>query len=72
MRSVIVDLSITADEYLKRYQQLAAVVFTHGRDGRSIRFPANILQPYVTHSGIQGSFQIQFDRDGKFSGIEKV
>ena len=72
MRSIIIDLSISSEEYLKRYQQPAAPVRTHSRDGRSIRFPANILQPFVTHSGIQGSFRIQFDGKGKCCGVERL
>ena len=72
MYSIIVDLTITADEYAKRYQLAGAVVLAQSRDGRSVRFPANILQPFVNHSGISGSFNIQFDDNGKFSGIEKL
>ena len=33
---------------------------------------ANILQRFVTHSGIRGSFRILFDAEGKFSGIERL
>lgn len=72
MRSVIIDVSISADEYLKRYQQPAAGVLIRSRDGRSVRFPANILQPFVSHSGVQGSFRIRFDEEGKFSGIDSL
>jgi Protein of unknown function (DUF2835) len=72
MHSIIVDITITADEYLKRYQQPNAVVLCHSRDGRSVRFPAGLLQPYVSHSGIRGSFSIAFDNAGKFKTIKKV
>lgn len=72
MHTVIIDLTIGADEYLKQYQHASAVVATHSRDGRSVRFPANILRPFVTHTGIKGTFKIQFDDAGKFNGIEKV
>ncbi len=69
MYRIIVDLTITADEYIKRYQTVGAVVHTRSRDGRKVQFPAGILQPYVTHSGIQGTFQIEFDNLGKFQKI---
>ena len=72
MHTVIIDIVITADEYLKQYQHVSAVVATHSRDGRSVRFPANILRPFVTHAGIKGAFKIQFNDAGKFSGIEKM
>jgi hypothetical protein len=72
MPSLFVDIKITAEEYLKSYQAANAVVTTHSRCGRSVQFPANILQPYVSHSGIQGSFQIEFDQSGKFKAVKKI
>ena len=68
----IVSLNISADEYLKLYQGTARSVYTHTIEGRSIRFPANILQPFVTHNGIRGTFAIQFDRNHRFIGIKPL
>ena len=53
---IIVSITLSADEYLKRYQGMARSVYTKTLDGRSVRFPAGILQPYVTHNGISGVF----------------
>ena len=72
MRTIIVDVFIPADEYIKRYIGNGAIVHTTSRDGRSVQFPANILQPFVTHSGVRGSFCISFDHAGKFSSIKKL
>lgn len=72
MHSVIVDLVISPEEYLKLYQGLAEDVFTRSRDGRSVRFPASILRPFVTASGISGSFKIVFDDGNRFHHIEKI
>ena len=47
-------------------------VVAHSVDGRRIRFPAMILRPYVTHSGVQGCFQICFDEANRFKTIEKI
>lgn len=69
MREIIIELSISADEYMKNYRYPAAVVKTHSLDGRRVQFPANILQPYVTHTGISGRFRIGFDSQGKFQSI---
>jgi len=41
-------------------------------DGRSIRFPANILRPFVTQAGIHGAFRIRYDDKGKLQGIDKL
>lgn len=69
---LIVDVTITATEYLKTYQAPGAVVSTRSSDGRRVRFPANILQPFVTHSGIAGRFAIEFDQWAKFKSITKL
>ena len=69
---IIVDLTISADEYLKLYQGIARDVICYARDGRRVRFPAKILQPYVTHDGIRGSFCIAFDQNQKFSSIRRL
>ena len=72
MQSLIIDLKISAEEYVKQYQFPGAVVVTQSRDFRRVQFPANILQKFITHGGLAGSFLIQFDNAGKFKGIERV
>ena len=69
MQKVIVDIAISADEYLKYYVNPKAVVNVRSRDGRRVQFPANILQPHVGHEGIRGSFQITFNQQGRFQGL---
>ncbi len=69
MNQVIVDLFIPADEYLALYRGTAREVVCRSRDGLIIRFPANILQPYVCHEGIRGTFSIAFDHNKKFQSI---
>lgn len=69
--SIEVDIHISADEVLKAYQG-AEHVYAHARDGRSIRFPVNILWSFIGHNGIHGRFLIHFGRDGKFQDIERI
>lgn len=71
MREVTIDLAITAQEYLAHYQGVAREVVATCSDGRKIRFPCNILQPFVTHSGIHGRFVIFFDKDNRFQDIRR-
>jgi hypothetical protein len=72
LNSINVRISITAEEFLRLYEGSAREVFAISDDGRSIRFPARILQPYVLHDGIHGRFRIQFDQDHKFQSIEQI
>lgn len=67
-----VPITIGREEYLKVYQGSARNVFAHDVSGRSVSFPAKILQPFVTHSGIQGLFAIRFSEAGKFLSIERI
>lgn len=72
MSSITVRLSISAEEFVRLYEGSVREVYAIGEDGRSIRFPARILQPYVLHEGIQGRFRIHFDAEHKFQFIERI
>lgn len=69
---VIVDITIGADDYLRYYAGAARDVVATARDGRKVRFPAGILQRFVSRDGIHGSFRIHFSEQGKFASIERV
>ncbi len=71
-KTLIVDLHIPAEEYLRHYQGHVTQVSAVARDGRRIRFPSRILQPFVSHEGIRGSFAIHFDEYHKFVSIDKI
>ena len=72
MQQIIVDISISPDEWIKLYQGVATDVRTTARDGRSVSFPARILSRFFLKDGIQGSFRILFDDQGKFASIERL
>lgn len=72
MNSVKLDLEISSEEYLKHYRIPGAIVVATSRDGRKVQFPASILQRFVSHSGIRGSFEISFTAEGKFSSIRRL
>jgi hypothetical protein len=72
MQQIIVDISISPDEWIKLYQGVATDVHTTARDGRSVRFPARILSRFFLNDGVRGSFRIVFDDSGKFTSIERL
>lgn len=71
MQEIIIRLTISSEEYLKNYQNPGIQVSAKSVDGRVVHFPANILQGFVTRSGIQGSFRIHFNSQGKYQAIER-
>lgn len=72
MLEITVRLSISRDNYLAWYQGAVREVLARSIDGRTVRFPANILRSFVDNSGVNGTFSIEFDANGKFKGIRKI
>jgi hypothetical protein len=72
MQQIIVDVDISPDEWIKLYQGSATDVHTRARDGRAVRFPARILSRFYLRDGVQGSFRILFDDQGKFVSVERL
>ncbi len=70
--SLLFALHISADEYQRYYQGSAKSIATTTVDGRNIKFPANILRPFVTHEGIRGQFKLEYDENSKFVAIKRV
>ena len=72
MQSLVVNLNIPADEYLRMYQGEVQDVLAYAVDGRRVRFPARILQRFVSREGVYGRFQIKFDKSGRFLKIARL
>lgn len=72
MRSIYVQLNIPPEEFQRLYEGVAKSVNARSLDGRTVNFPANILRPFVTHSGVVGTFIIHFSDENRFQGIEKI
>ena len=71
-RDLVVTLDIPADEYVRVYQGTAKYVVARSQDGRTVQFPVNILQPFLTRDGIQGVFALRHDTNNKFVSIERL
>ena len=63
---------ISYDEYEKYYQGVAKNVRVRADNGQVIVFPANRIQPFLTHDGINGHFEIIFDKDNKFVQLSRL
>ena len=72
MAKITVELNITESEILRYYQGGATDVSAMSIDGRTVRFPARVIRPFVTKLGVQGVFDIYFDDSGKFIDIKEV
>ncbi|THB67281.1 MAG: DUF2835 family protein [Gammaproteobacteria bacterium] len=65
-------LNLSAEQFLPYYQGIVKNIQVVSWDGKTLRFPANILRPYVLNSGIKGDFVLEYDMNNKFSGIRKL
>jgi hypothetical protein len=72
MSKLIIPLRISSSEYLKWYTGSATSVTGLTQQGVSVNFPASILKPFITHNGVNGVFEIEFDDDNRFIGIRQL
>jgi hypothetical protein len=72
MLSLLFDISIPAQDYLRVYRGTANRVLIRSRDGRTISLPARHLQPFLTHDGIYGSFIMEFNAQGQLLDLRRL
>lgn len=65
-------LAISTVEYLAYYQGRIKDIQVRTSDNRTIRFPAGAIQKFLTHDGIFGTFEIQYDEENKLTEIKLV
>ncbi|WP_303722976.1 DUF2835 domain-containing protein [Malonomonas rubra] len=59
-------VQISQQQYMKYYQGVASTVQGYSENGQLLRFPASRLRPFLTHSGIQGRFQLTVSAENRF------
>ena len=62
-------MTLSAEKYLAFYRGQAKDILVRSEDNRNIRFPASAIQEFLTHDGIHGNFEIQFDENNKLIRI---
>lgn len=72
MAKVTIDVSLPAYKYKEMYQGSVKNLVARSRDGRMIQLPLSIFQRFVTHKGVYGAFEIEFDENKKLVKIDKI
>ncbi|MFV3304409.1 DUF2835 domain-containing protein [Pseudomonas sp. NY15181] len=72
MACVVLDICLPVDRLQAVYRGDANRVLVLSRDGRRINLPAHHLRPFVTHSGVQGSFELEFDDAGRLLALRRL
>jgi hypothetical protein len=65
-------LSLSSDDYRAYYTGSTKSVLAKSHDGRMVKFPASVLQQFLTHEGIHGLFEMEIDQNNKFISIRKL
>ena len=64
-------LALTAEQYLAYYKGHAKVASVVTDTGHRIEFPAEHLRHFLTHTGINGRFEITFDEQNRFIDLQR-
>ncbi len=72
MQRIRFSLDISRDRYQAYYQGAVRSVQVIADDGRSIRFPASALRPFLDHQGVRGRFEISFDANNRLQSLTRL
>lgn len=72
MKYLVFDLKLSRDEVLKYYRGTALMVSVRARNGQQVRFPAAALRPFLSHAGVQGTFILYYDEQGKLIQLDRM
>ncbi len=65
-------LNISSYQLSQYYEGAVDSVVAKATDGRTVKFPANILRSVVQDGGVYGMFELAFDKHNKFVSIRRI
>ena len=65
-------LFIPADRILSYYQGAAKSVSVMSYEGKRIEFPAEKLRPFLSHDGVMGEFELEYDANKRFVALHRL
>jgi hypothetical protein len=68
----VFSLQLTKRQLVPFYNGSRSRIMVKTEAGSTISLPWRVLQPYVTTSGLSGSFVITYDATGKWKEIRKM
>ena len=72
MQRITVRLNISPERFQAYYQGVVESVVATSSDGRTVKFPARVLRPFLSYQGVQGTFEITCDGNMKFQSIRRI
>ncbi|MCP4253657.1 MAG: DUF2835 domain-containing protein [Candidatus Scalindua sp.] len=65
-------LNISSHQLSQYYEGAVHSVVARATDGRTVKFPANVLRSVVQDEGVYGMFELTFDKRNKFVSIRRI
>jgi hypothetical protein len=65
-------LGVSPERYLAYYQGTVRYVQVEGPGGETLRFPASLLTPFVTPTGIHGDFVLTCGDDFRGARLQRL
>ena len=65
-------LNISSYQLSEYYEGAVDSVVARVTDGRTVKFPVNILRSVVQDDGVYGTFELAFDKHNKFESIRWI
>jgi hypothetical protein len=72
MPEIQVKLAISAERFQVYYSGRVRHVIAKAADGRRVQFPAKLLQQFLSHNGVHGTFVISYGEDGRQQSIRRL
>jgi len=69
---LLVALNISSQQLVRYYEGSVSTVVARTTNGRTVRFPANVLRAVVQSDGVHGIFELVFDENCKFVSIKRL
>lgn len=72
MAKIVLTVALPAFKYEAMYAGAAKNLVASSLDGRKVQLPLSAFQSFVTHQGIHGLFEVEFDDRNKLVGVTKL
>jgi hypothetical protein len=72
MPSLVLDIALSAERVQAIYSGHANRIMAQSRDGRRVSLPAHHFRPFLTHTGIHGSFELEFSLEGELLSLRRL
>jgi hypothetical protein len=66
------DLEVSPEEYLEYYRGILKQVMVRCTTGKTVQFPASLLQPFLLPEGIRGRFVLTCDDQFRNARLQRV